>query len=218
MTYLNSMRFRRLHYSAPGTNLTIDLPAGHRWLGGDAGEHNGAKFVPNLPTEEVFSLPARTGVNGTVRSTIPLNYNGVPIEGIRLTLEGGRIVAFAADKGEEALKGIIETDEGSRYLGEIALVPVNSPVNTGTPILSTLFDENASCHIAIGRAYPICVEGGEGMTPDELTAHGVNISDAHVDFMIGSAELNIDGETASGERTPIFRNGLWAEEVAARPA
>ncbi len=218
MTYLNRMRFRRLHYSAPGTNLTIDLPEQHKWLGGGAGKVNGARFVPNLPTEEVFSMPARNGVNGTVSSTMPLNYNGVMIEGIRVTFADGRITAYAADKGEDALKSIIETDEGSHYLGEVALVPCNSPINTGTPVLSTLFDENASCHIAIGRAYPTCIEGGENMTQDELSAHGVNMSNTHVDFMIGSPEMDIDGETASGERVAIFRNGLWAERSAAQSA
>ena len=207
---LNRQRFTRLHYRAPGTDLAIDLPAGHLWVGGGANAHKGNTFVPNIPTEEVFSLPAREGVNGEVSSTMPLEYNGGMIEGIRLTLQDGRIVAYSATRGEDALKSIIETDEGSHYLGEVALVPNDSPVNTGTPVYNTLFDENAACHIAIGRAYPICIEGGETMTPDELAAHGVNRSDAHVDFMIGSAELDIDGETASGERVPVFRHGMWA--------
>jgi aminopeptidase len=207
---LNRQRFTRLHYRAPGTDLAIDLPAGHLWVGGGANAHKGNTFVPNIPTEEVFSLPARGGVNGEVSSTMPLEYNGGMIEGIRLTLQDGRIVAYSATRGEDALKSIIETDEGSHYLGEVALVPNDSPVNTGTPVFNTLFDENAACHIAIGRAYPICIEGGETMTPDELAEHGVNRSDAHVDFMIGSAELDIDGETASGERVPVFRHGMWA--------
>jgi aminopeptidase len=207
---LNRQRFTRLHYRAPGTDLAIDLPAGHLWVGGGANAHKGNTFVPNIPTEEVFSLPARGGVNGEVSSTMPLEYNGGMIEGIRLTLQDGRIVAYSATRGEDALKSIIETDEGSHYLGEVALVPNDSPVNTGTPVFNTLFDENAACHIAIGRAYPICIEGGETMTPDELAAHGVNRSDAHVDFMIGSAELDIDGDTASGERVPVFRHGMWA--------
>lgn len=210
MTFLNRMRFKRLRYSAPGTELTIDLPEGHQWIGGASGL-KGPQFVPNLPTEEVFSLPAREGVNGTVSSTMPLNYNGKLVEGIRLTLERGRIVSYSAEHGEDALKSIIETDEGSHYLGEVALVPNDSPVNIGAPVYNTLFDENASCHLAIGRAYPICIEGGETMSPDELAAHGVNTSDAHVDFMIGSAEMDIDGETASGERVPVFRKGMWAD-------
>ncbi|HZC06635.1 MAG TPA: aminopeptidase [Ktedonobacterales bacterium] len=207
---LNRMRFKRLHYSAPGTDLSVDLPEGHVWIGGGANAYKGHAFIPNMPTEEVFSLPARNGVNGVVSSTMPLNYNGVMIDGIRLTLHEGRIVSYSAQRGEEALKSIIETDEGSHYLGEIALVPLDSPVNGGAPVYNTLFDENASCHIAIGRAYPICVTGGETMTPEELAARGVNSSDAHVDFMIGSAEMDIDGETASGERFPIFRKGMWA--------
>ncbi|MDE3229469.1 MAG: aminopeptidase [Chloroflexota bacterium] len=214
MTYLNGMRFRRLRYSAPGTDLALDLPEGHLWVGGGAGDHNGARFVPNLPTEEVFSAPARGGVNGTVASTMPLSYNGSLIEGIRLTLEDGRIVKWSADRGEALLTSIIETDEGSHYLGEVALVPHNSPVNVGSPVFNTLFDENASCHIAIGRAYPICLEGGEALSPDELVARGLNVSDAHVDFMIGSAEMDIEGETASGERVPLFRHGLWAYDAA----
>lgn len=216
--YLNTARFRRLHYSAPGTQLSIDLPDGHVWLGGGSSKFKGSVFVPNLPTEEVFSMPARNGVNGTVSSTMPLNYNGVMIEGIRITFVEGRITSYTAEKGEDALKSIIETDEGSHYLGEVALVSCDSPLNTGTPVLSTLFDENASCHIAIGRAYPTCIEGGENMTPEELSAHGVNMSNTHVDFMIGSPEMDIDGETASGERIAIFRNGLWAERSAAQAA
>jgi aminopeptidase len=214
MGELNRMRFKRLRYSAPGTDLTIDLPEGHLWMGGGASAFKGNLFVPNIPTEEVFSLPAREGVNGVVSSTMPLNYNGMLIDGIRLTLADGRIVSYSATSGEAALKSIIETDEGSHYLGEVALVPLDSPVNTGTPVYNTLFDENASCHIAIGRAYPICIEGGDAMTPEELAAHGVNSSDAHVDFMIGSAEMDIDGETASGERVPVFRRGMWAGSFA----
>lgn len=205
MEYLNGMNFRSLRYSAPGTDLTIELPEGHRWVGG-----GGKKGVPNIPTEEVFSLPKRDGVHGTARSTMPLNYNGQLIEGIRLRLEGGRIVEFAADRGEEALRSIIETDEGSHYLGEVALVPADSPINIGRPVYNTLFDENAACHIAIGRAYPICITGGAEMAPDELLAHGVNVSNAHVDFMIGSRELAIDGETPDGALVPVFRAGMWA--------
>lgn len=210
MNALNRLRFARLHYRAPGTDLTIDLPAGHLWEGGGSTLQRERPIVPNIPTEEVFSLPARNGVNGVVSATMPLNYNGVLIEGIRLKLDGGRIIEYSATSGEEALKSIIETDEGSHYLGEVALVPANSPVNVGKPVYNTLFDENAACHIAIGRAYPTCIEGGEAMSQEELAARGVNFSDTHVDFMIGSTELDIDGETASGERVPVFRRGLWA--------
>jgi aminopeptidase len=212
MNALNRLRFARLHYRAPGTDLVIDLPVGHRWEGGGSTLQRERPIVPNIPTEEVFSLPARNGVNGVVSATMPLNYNGVLIEGIRLKLDGGRIVEYSATSGADALKSIVETDEGSHYLGEVALVPADSPVNVGRPVYNTLFDENAACHIAIGRAYPTCIEGGEAMSQEELAAHGVNFSDTHVDFMIGSAELDIDGETASGERVPIFRRGLWALE------
>jgi len=212
MNALNRLRFARLHYRAPGTDLAIDLPVGHRWEGGGSTLQRERPIVPNIPTEEVFSLPARNGVNGVVSATMPLNYNGVLIEGIRLKLDGGRIVEYSATSGADALKSIVETDEGSHYLGEVALVPADSPVNVGRPVYNTLFDENAACHIAIGRAYPTCIEGGEAMSQEELAAHGVNFSDTHVDLMIGSAELDIDGETASGERVPIFRRGLWALE------
>lgn len=213
MNALNRANFRRLVYRAPGTDLSVELPAGHRWMAGGATLPSGRFFAPNLPTEEVFTSPARGGINGTVSSTMPLNYNGVLIEGIRLTLDAGRIVSYAATRGEDALGSIIETDEGSHYLGEIALVPHDSPVNVGKPVFDTLFDENAACHLAIGRGFPVCIAGGEAMTADELAARGINASQTHVDFMVGSAELDVDGETASGERVPVFRRGLWATET-----
>lgn len=208
--YLNTARFHRLRYRAPGTDLRLELPERQVWIGGgNSVSAQGVAFVPNIPTEEVFSLPVRTGVEGVVTSTMPLNYNGNLIDGIRLRFEAGRIVEFDASKGRDLLETIIETDEGSHYLGEVALVPVDSPTNTGIPVRNTLFDENASCHLAIGRAYPICLEGGAAMSPAELAANGANTSLAHVDFMIGSDKLNIDGETASGELVPVFRGGMW---------
>jgi aminopeptidase len=211
---LNTARFKRLHYRAPGTDLSLELPERQAWIGGgNSVSAQGIAFVPNLPTEEVFCLPVRTGVEGVVTSTAPLNYNGTLIEGLRLRFEGGRIVAYEASAGRAALEQLIETDEGAHYLGEVALVPADSPVNRGTPVNNTLFDENASCHLAIGRAYPICIEGGATMTPEELAAHGANSSLAHVDFMVGSDQLDIDGETASGELVPVFRHGLWASEA-----
>lgn len=209
-SYLNTARFRRLHYHAPGTDLHLDLPERQVWNGGgNSVSAKGIAFVPNLPTEEVFSMPMRTGVEGVVTSTMPLNYNGAMIDGIRLRFEAGRIVEFDAKYGRDLLETIITTDEGSHYLGEVALVPVDSPTNTGIPVRNTLFDENASCHLAIGRAYPICLEGGAAMTPEELAGQGVNMSLTHVDFMIGSDKLDIDGETTSGELIPIFRGGRW---------
>lgn len=216
-TRLNQAHFTKLHYTAPGTDLTIELPARHIWVSG-AGtvSARGTRFVPNLPTEEVFTLPAREGVHGVVRSSLPLNYNGTVIDNLSLTFERGQIVDYSAGTGYEALKSIIETDEGARYLGEVALVTVDSPTNFGTPLYNTLFDENASCHLAIGRAYPICLEDGERLTPDELAAQGANLSDAHVDFMIGSTALDVDGETMTGERIPVLRGGMWALDASPR--
>lgn len=209
--FLNRSRFTRLHYRAPGTDLTIGLPERHRWISG-AGARNsqGVAFCPNLPTEEVFTAPQKDGVNGVVRSTLPLNYAGTLITGMTLRFANGRVVSYSADSGQEVLGGIFDTDEGARFLGEVALVPVTSPIyETGILFYNTLFDENASCHLAVGRPYPICVEGGGAMSPAEREQAGLNYSSTHVDFMIGSEALDIDGETASGERVPLFRKGMW---------
>jgi aminopeptidase len=209
--YLNRKRYRRLHFKAPGTELAVDLPELHVWNGGPWRGENGTVFVPNLPTEEVFTMPKKDGVNGVVTSTKPLNYGGSLIDRFTLRFENGRIVDFSAETGREALKNLIETDEGARYLGEIALVPHRSPISEMNIVFyDTLYDENASCHLAIGNAYPVCLEGGTQMTDEELARHGANISSAHSDFMIGCAEMDIDGETAEGIREPIFRNGNWA--------
>jgi aminopeptidase len=210
MDHLNTLRFQRLRYRAPGTDLTIELPEGHQWLGGGSRTPQGIAFMPNIPTEEVFTAPKKDGVSGTVRSTLPLFARGQLIERLTLTFARGRIVNYAAERGEETLKHIIETDEGSHFLGEVALVPVTSPCNIGTPLYSTLFDENASCHLAIGQAYAACIEGGKELGEAELAARGLNASMAHVDFMIGSDQLAIDGETATGETVPVFRQGNWA--------
>lgn len=208
---LDSARFQALRYRAPGTDLRLELPARQHWNGGGgAVSARGVPFVPNLPTEEVFCLPVRTGVDGVVAGTMPLVHNGALIDGIRLRFEAGRIVEFDASVGRDALETLIETDEGSHYLGEAALVPAGSPTNIGTPVFNTLFDENASCHLAIGRSYPICLEGGASMSAEELRANGANSSLVHVDFMIGSEALDIDGETATGELVPVFRSGAWA--------
>ncbi|GGH73830.1 aminopeptidase [Pullulanibacillus pueri] len=211
LNYLNEKKYQKLHYTAPGTDLTIEFPKAYQWAGGAANNAAGTSFFPNIPTEEVFTLPLKTGVNGTVTSTKPLNYSGTLIEKLSLTFENGRIIDFNAESGYESLKRLIETDEGSHYLGEVALVPHNSPISeSGLIFFNTLYDENASCHLAIGKAYPKCLENGVNMTREELDAHGANKSLTHVDFMIGSAELNIDGITASGTEEPVFRNGLWA--------
>lgn len=209
MDYLNQLNLKSLHYqSALGTNLTIELPEGHLWLGGSEFTPEGLEFVANIPTEEVFTLPKRTGVNGKVVSSKPLNYNGNLIEKFDLTFKDGYIVNFNAEKGYEALKNLIETDEGSHYLGEVALVPYDSPIsNSNILFYNTLFDENASCHLAIGKAYPVCLKGGDLLSSEELKNSGVNDSLVHEDFMIGTADLEITGITTTGEKIPIFKAG-----------
>lgn len=208
---LNTTKFTKLHYKAPGTDLTIELPKEQVWLGGGMNNEQGTYFVPNLPTEEVFTLPVKTGVNGVVSSTKPLNLNGNLVDDFTLTFKDGKIVEFTAKEGYEVLKKLLETDEGALYLGEVALVPHSSPVSKQEVIFyNTLFDENASCHLALGSAYPICIEGGASLTKDELEAKGVNTSMIHVDFMIGSAELTIQGETADGTLKTVLENGEWA--------
>lgn len=211
--FINRMKIRKLHYQGPGTDLTIELPAGHYWTAALQDTPQGVPFVANIPTEEVYSVPVKTGVNGTVSSTLPLNHNGALIDGIQLRFENGRIVEYSAKSGQDALQNIIEADEGSHYLGEVALVPVDSPISQmGRLFYNTLFDENASCHLAIGKAYPL-IEGGRELDHSEWEQHGLNESLMHVDFMIGSPELNIDAETESGEVVPLFRDGKWAESI-----
>lgn len=167
--------------------------------------------MPNIPTEEVFTAPHKDGVNGVVQSTKPLSYHGNLIEDFQLTFENGRIVKATAKKGEAYLQKLLDTDEGARYLGEVALVPHHSPISRSNLIFyNTLFDENASNHLAIGKAYPTNLAGGSTMSEEELASYGLNTSLVHVDFMIGSAEMNIDGERADGQREAIFRNGNWA--------
>ena len=208
--FLNNKKYKKLHYKAPGTDLSIEFHEKHQWLDASSVNEKGAPFIANIPTEEIYTLPLKTGVNGTVTSTMPLNYSGTLIEGLKLTFKDGQIVEYSANSGEETLKHLVETDEGSRYLGEVALVPHNSPISqSGLLFYNTLFDENASCHLAIGEAYPTTLEGGAQMTREELDAHGVNDSINHVDFMIGSAELDIDGELPDGTIEPLFRKGLW---------
>ncbi|WP_028401323.1 aminopeptidase [Ectobacillus panaciterrae] len=209
--YLNSKHYKALHYQAPGTDLTVELPDKHIWVGGGSRNEKGVPFVANMPTEEVFTMPLKTGVNGYVTSTKPHPYKGNVIEKFQLTFENGRIISYTAEAGKETLDLLVNADEGSRYLGEIALVPHNSPIsNTNIIFYNTLFDENASCHLAIGNAYAFNLESGKTMTKEQLEEHGANSSITHEDFMIGSAEINIDGVKEDGTREPIFRNGNWA--------
>ncbi len=209
--YLNNKNYAKLHYTAHGTDLTIELPKGHLWCGAGSINEKGEEFMANMPTEEVFTVPHKDGVNGYVSSTKPLSYGGNIIDNFKLTFENGRIVKVEAEQGEEVLKNLVATDEGSHYLGEVALVPFHSPISQSNILFyNTLFDENASNHLAIGSAYAFCIEGGKSMSRDELKANGLNESITHVDFMIGSEQMNIDGITADGQAEPVFRNGNWA--------
>jgi len=211
---LNEKNYQKLIFKAPGTDLDLELPQGHIWKGGAAETEGGVTFNPNMPTEEVFSLPHKYGVNGTVASTKPLNYGGSLIDNFSLTFKDGKVVDFKAEQGEDTLKHLLDTDEGARRLGEVALVPHESPVSqSGLVFYNTLFDENASCHIALGKAYPTNLEGGSAMDESQLDKHGVNDSLTHVDFMIGSEELDIDGVKSDGTTEAVFRNGTWALNV-----
>ncbi|SDH55012.1 aminopeptidase II. Metallo peptidase. MEROPS family M29 [Alteribacillus persepolensis] len=208
---LNNKQFTQLHYTAPGTDLTIELAEGHIWTGGGSKNQDGVSFIPNMPTEEVFTAPHKTGVNGYVTNTKPLNYSGNIIDDFTLHFKNGKIVDYQVKQGKETLKHLIETDDGSHYLGEVALVPHSSPISqTGTLFYNTLFDENASNHLAIGSAYAFCVQNGTDMSKEEKEAHGINTSITHVDFMVGSADMNIDGQHKDGSTEPIMRNGEWA--------
>lgn len=207
---LNESKYKKLHYKGPGTDLTIEFHPQTKWISAQFTNDQGIPFVPNLPTEEVFTIPVKHGVDGTVSSTKPLNYSGTLIKNFSLTFKEGKVVEFAAEEGYETLKNLLETDEGASYLGEVALVPHNSPIsNTNIIFNNTLFDENASCHIALGRALSVCVEEGKNMTAEQLRKVGFNESMIHVDFMIGSAKLDIDGEKEDGTIEPIFKAGDW---------
>lgn len=210
--FLQSKNFDRLVYkSKNGTDLTVGLPKGHKWVSASSKNAKGTMFVPNMPTEEVFTLPHRAEINGVLYSTKPLSLNGNLIEGMRLEFVDGRCEKFSAEKGEEILGKFFEDDENSRYLGEIALVPFSSPINkSGLLFFNTLFDENASCHFAFGAAYPTCLEGGESMTEEELVKNGANYSINHEDFMVGAEDLDIRGITHDGEEIQIFKDGEWA--------
>ncbi len=212
MDFLNDNNFKFLVYkNSLGTNLKIELPENHIWLGGSDYTPEGIEFIANMPTEEVYTLPKKDGVNGVVVSSKPLNYNGNLIENFSLTFKQGKIVDYKAEVGYDILKSIIETDEGSYYLGEVALVPYNSPIsNSNILFYNTLFDENASCHLAIGKAYPVCIKNGENLSDEELAKLGVNDSIMHEDFMVGTEDLIITGITVDETEISVFKNGDFA--------
>jgi aminopeptidase len=212
--YLNRKQYGTLVYSGPGTHLTVGLPPGHIWQGGGARSETGIEFVPNLPTEEIFTLPHRTRVDGDVTSTKPFAYGGATIDGMSLTFAEGKVVRFSARTGEGILGKLLQTDEGSIRLGEVALVPNSSPVSRlGVTFHNALFDENAASHLALGDAYRFSLKGAAAMSPSEFAAVGGNHSDIHSDFMIGSGAIDIDGIHDGGKAEPVMRAGEWAFEV-----
>ncbi len=212
--YLQAKQYTALHYRAPGTDLTLGLPPGHIWLSAGSQAANGVEFIANLPTEEVFTLPDRSQADGVVTASLPLSYGGSLIEDFQIKFEQGRIVKANARKGQAYLDRLVKTDEGARHLGEVALVPASSPIaRSGHLFFNTLFDENAACHLAIGRAYTDTLEGADRMSDEEFSRHGGNTSLAHVDFMIGSPKMDIDGIRSNGDAEPVMRQGEWAFKV-----
>jgi len=209
---LNDAQFTELHFESElGTDLHVGLPKGYRFCGSQEIGSDGTLFIANMPSEEIFSAPDRLRVNGIVVASMPLLYNNEKIEGLQFEFKEGKAVSFSADTGEEMIKHLLATDEGSSYLGEVALVPHDSTVsNTGKLFYTTLYDENAACHLALGEAYPDTVEGGLEMSQDELIAAGLNHSLEHVDFMFGTPDLSITGITETGEKIPVFTHGNWA--------
>jgi len=208
--FLNGKQYAALKYNGPGTSLTIGLPDGHLWVSGRSSTRGGIPFVPNLPTEEVFTMPHKDRVEGTVRATKPLSYGGTLIEGFTLRFEDGRIVEATADRGEAVLRQLVATDAGAARLGELALVPHSSPVaQSGLLFYNTLFDENAASHIAIGSAYKFTLDGGDAMDEATFERAGGNRSGTHVDLMIGSADLDVDGVLPGGVTEPVMRSGEW---------
>ena len=211
---LNSLRLASLHYTnSLGTDLTIRLPEGHVWEAGNDVTPKGQTFIANIPTEEIYTAPLKTGIDGVVYSAMPLVNDGNIIDKFHFVVKEGKIVEAHAEKGEDSLLAAISLDEGARYFGEVALVPYDSPIsNQNILYYNTLFDENAACHLAFGEAYP-CIEGGRDMTKEELKARGLNDSITHVDFMVGTPDLSIVGTTQDGREIPIFVDGNFAPDI-----
>jgi aminopeptidase len=210
-TWLNGQRFSALHFTGPGTDLTVGLADGHEWHGGASTAKNGITCNPNIPTEEVFTTPHALRVEGHVSSTKPLSHQGTLIDDIQVRFEAGRIVEARASKGEAVLNKVLDTDEGARRLGEVALVPHSSPISaSGVLFYNTLFDENASCHIALGQCYSKCFLDGASLSQEQIAAQGGNSSLIHIDWMIGSDKVDIDGIRDDGSRVAVMRAGEWA--------
>jgi aminopeptidase len=212
--HLNAKRYAALKYKGPATELTIGLPDGHLWVSGRSESRSGIPFAPNLPTEEVFTMPHKDRVDGVVGSSKPLSYGGTVIENFSLTFVGGKTVKVTAERGQEVLQRLVDTDAGAGRLGELALVPHSSPVSqSGLLFYNTLFDENAASHVALGSAYKFTMSGGETMEDGAFEQAGGNRSGVHVDFMIGSGALDVDGVLRSGATEPLMRNGEWAQSL-----
>ena len=210
MDFLNESKFKYIRYKSKTADLETELPKNHKWASGSATDKKGNLFNPNIPTEEIYGMPHKFGVNGRVRSTKPLVFGGNTINDFEIVFEKGKIVDFSAEVGYDTLEKLISTDEGSHYLGELALVPHDSPIsNKNTVFYNTLYDENASCHLAIGAAYKSCIVGGDEIPDEKLDEYGINDSIVHEDFMIGSADLDIVGVKEDGEVVELFRNGNW---------
>ncbi|MET3560400.1 aminopeptidase [Bartonella japonica] len=210
-SWLNEQRFSALHFTGPGTDLMVGLADDHEWHGGASTAKNGVICNPNIPTEEVFTTPHAHKVEGFVRSTKPLSYQGALIDNIEVRFEAGRIVDSRASAGQEVLQQILKSDEGASRLGEVALVPHSSPISKSDLLFyNTLFDENAACHIALGQCYSKCFLNGESLTAEEIAVRGGNKSMIHIDWMIGSGEIDIDGIMSDGMKVPVFCKGEWA--------
>jgi len=209
--WLNELDFASLHFNGPGTDLIVGLADGHEWMGGASIAQNGITCNPNIPSEEVFTTPHALNVNGSVCSTKPLSHQGALIDEIQVCFENGKITNAKASKGEEVLLKILDSDEGARRLGEVALVPNSSPISqSGLLFYNTLFDENAACHIALGQCYSKCFKGEENLSEKEISKRGGNSSMIHIDWMIGSRHIDIDGINSDGSRVAVFRKGEWA--------
>jgi len=212
--YLNSKKYAALHYTAPGTDLTVGLPQGHFWNSAGSTTQNGIFYIANMPTEEIYTLPHKDQINGHVSASMPLSNSGALMEDIALTFENGHVVKATAKKNEVVLNKIVSADEGSSSLGEVALVPHSSPIaQSGLLYFDPLIDENAASHLALGRAYKYTLKGAENLSDEDFKTRGGNVSMVHVDFMVGSGKMDIDGTTADGALEPVMRSGEWAFDL-----